>query len=143
MLYGAFVSAEKSPHSAGMSPLARLLTRKQSDGLGFREMERKALAKGFRYSSSAFEQVAKDRRAGRLDIEAIRAIAAGVGEPVELIARLDDERWGLRHTYTPAEDEDALRYQRPPGLTDEAWERLKQDTRAFLEFQINRAAEER
>jgi hypothetical protein len=122
-----------------MSPLARLLVSKQDNGLSFREMERKAYAKGHRYSSSAFEQVAKDARAGRLDIEAIKAIAAGTDEDVETIARLDDERWGIRH----GEGEDDFRYQRPAGISDQEWEALRAEHKAHMDYLIDRAAKER
>lgn len=128
-----------------MSPLARLLLQKQSNGLSFKEMERNALGRGHRYSSSAFEQVAKDGRAGRLDLKALEAIAAGVGETVQEIARLDDARWGIQHTAASpsSENEDSLRYQRPEGLSDSEWERLKRETRDYIEFQLDRAARER
>jgi hypothetical protein len=122
-----------------MSPLARLLVRKQDNGLSFREMERKALAKGFRYSSSAFEQVAKDGRAGRLDIDAIKAIAAGIDEDVATIARLDDERWGILH----ADEVDDFRYQRPAGLSDAEWDRVRAENRSHMDYLVERAAKER
>lgn len=38
---------------------------------------------------------------------------------------------------------DDLRYQRPPGLTDLQWVEIRERTRAFLEFELDRAAKER
>lgn len=47
----------------------------------------------------------------------------------------------------PSEDArqelDELLYRRPEGLTDEAWERVKEESRGFIEWQIERAARER
>lgn len=40
-------------------------------------------------------------------------------------------------------EEDALLYRRPEGLSDQEWERVKQESRGFIEWQINRAAQER
>lgn len=78
-----------------MSPLARLIRQKNSDGLSYREMERQALLKGHRLGSSSFEQIANDHRARPLSSDTIRAIAAGVGESPQRIAELDAERHGL------------------------------------------------
>lgn len=43
----------------------------------------------------------------------------------------------------PDEDEDTLLYRRPEGLTDEEWEQVKRESRGFIEWQIQRAAQER
>lgn len=47
----------------------------------------------------------------------------------------------------PTEDDETdigdLLYRRPEGLTDEQWEQVKQESRGFIEWQIQRAAEER
>jgi hypothetical protein len=43
----------------------------------------------------------------------------------------------------PEFEEDTLLYRRPPGLSDEEWERVKQESRGFIEWQIQRAAQER
>lgn len=40
-------------------------------------------------------------------------------------------------------EEDALLYRRPEGLSDQEWERVKEESRGFIEWQINRAAQER
>lgn len=40
-------------------------------------------------------------------------------------------------------DEDTLLYRRPPGLADDEWERLKTQTRDWIEWQLDRAAGER
>lgn len=41
------------------------------------------------------------------------------------------------------EDEDTLLYRRPEGISDDEWERIKKESRGFIEWQIQRAAEER
>lgn len=125
-----------------MSPLARLLQQKRDNGLAYRQMERNAIKQGHTYSSSAFEQVAKDQRAGRLDIEAINAIAAGVGERPEVIASLDDARWGLPERGDEASP-DVFRYQRPSGLTDAEWDQLRQQHADYWDYIVTRAAQER
>lgn len=43
----------------------------------------------------------------------------------------------------PAGDENTLLYRRPEGLTDEEWEQIKRESRGFIEWQIQRAAQER
>ena len=43
----------------------------------------------------------------------------------------------------PGAHDDDLRYQRPPGLTDVQWAEIRERTRAFLEFELDRAAKER
>lgn len=80
-----------------MSPLARLIRQKRDNGVSYNEMERRALLKGHRLSGSAFGQIANDERAGRLDKETIEAIAAGIEETMQLVAELDDARWGIFH----------------------------------------------
>lgn len=42
-----------------------------------------------------------------------------------------------------AETEDELLYRRPEGLSDEEWERVKDESRGFIEWQIEKAARER
>ena len=41
------------------------------------------------------------------------------------------------------DDDDALLYRRPEGLTDRQWEAIKEETRPWIEYQIQRAAGER
>lgn len=78
-----------------MSPLARLVTSKnKDDGISYREMERRADRAGYDYSSSSFENVAKDKIRRPLDPDQVVAIAAGIGEMPETIADLDAARWG-------------------------------------------------
>lgn len=48
----------------------------------------------------------------------------------------------------PSEDDaasshDALLYRRPDGLSDEEWEKVKQESREYIEWQIERASRER
>lgn len=43
----------------------------------------------------------------------------------------------------PEDGEDTLLYRRPDGLSDEEWERVKNESRGFIEWQIQRAAQER
>lgn len=43
----------------------------------------------------------------------------------------------------PLPTEDALLYRRPDGLSDEEWERVKEESRGFIEWQIAKAAQER
>lgn len=87
----------RTNEAGGMSPLARRLRAKQDNGLSYREMERMALAQGVRYTSSSFEQVAKDQRADRLGVDALRAIGIVLDLTPEEVAAIDDQRWGLRH----------------------------------------------
>jgi hypothetical protein len=42
-----------------------------------------------------------------------------------------------------AESGDTLLYRRPPGLSDLEWDRLRQSTRDFIQWQIDQAARER
>lgn len=42
-----------------------------------------------------------------------------------------------------ASAEDSLLYRRPDGLTDAEWEHLKDETRTYLEYLIDKAARER
>ncbi len=55
------------------------------------------------------------------------------GEPPSVGGSQDDS----------ADQEDSLLYRRPEGLDDEEWERIKQESRGFIEWQIQRAAQER
>lgn len=41
------------------------------------------------------------------------------------------------------EEESALLYRRPEGLSDAEWERVKQESREFIEWQIEKASRER
>ena len=47
----------------------------------------------------------------------------------------------------PTEDrkiaEDTLRFRRPDGISDQEWERIREEARGFIEWQIERAARER
>lgn len=38
---------------------------------------------------------------------------------------------------------DSLLYRRPDGLSDEEWEKVKQESREYIEWQIERASRER
>ena len=54
----------------------------------------------------------------------------------------------IEGTVGPGDDDaavapDALLYRRPEGLSDEQWEALKDETREFIEWQLNRASRER
>lgn len=42
-----------------------------------------------------------------------------------------------------AETQDELLYRRPEGLSDEEWERVKDESRGFIEWQIEKASRER
>ncbi len=42
-----------------------------------------------------------------------------------------------------AESGDSLLFMRPPGVSDSEWDRIRQEGRAFLEFQIDRASRQR
>lgn len=37
-----------------------------------------------------------------------------------------------------ASERDALLFRRPPGLTDDEWERIKRESRGFIEWQVQR-----
>lgn len=63
----------------------------------------------------------------------ISAIAAGMDPPAV----------GGNTQDADAETEDELLYRRPEGLTDEEWERVKEESRGFIEWQIEKAARER
>lgn len=110
--------------ASGMSPLARLLQAKAEE-MPYREMERHVLqAKGIRFTSSSFEQVAKDQRADRLTAGAIRAVAEVLGLRPGQVAVLDDERHGIRHA-KPGEAEDvATAILGDVDLIDEARDHL-------------------
>ena len=41
------------------------------------------------------------------------------------------------------DEEDTLRFRRPDGISDQEWERVKAEARGFIEWQINRASQER
>lgn len=43
----------------------------------------------------------------------------------------------------PEITEDELLYRRPEGLSDTEWERIREDARGFIEWQIEKAARER
>lgn len=43
----------------------------------------------------------------------------------------------------PEITEDELLYRRPEGLTDAEWERIREQARGFIEWQIDKAARER
>lgn len=40
-------------------------------------------------------------------------------------------------------DGDSLLYRRPEGVSDNEWDRIKRESRGFIEWQIERAAQER
>lgn len=54
-----------------------------------------------------------------------------------------DESVGADDEHAPDKEEDTLLYRRPEGLSDEEWERVKRESRGFIEWQIQRAAQER
>lgn len=78
-----------------VSPLARFLLDLNADGRGmsWRRMELEAYKAGYRYSSSAFHQVARDERRRPLDRAAAEAIGAGTGTTAAHILDLDARRW--------------------------------------------------
>lgn len=39
--------------------------------------------------------------------------------------------------------EDTLRFRRPDGISDQEWERIREEARGFIEWQIDRASRER
>lgn len=94
--------------SPGMSPLAQRLRSLNDNGLSYREMERLALARGVRYTSSSFEQVAKDQRADRLGVDALHALSIVLKITPEQVAELDDQRWGLREHVASSIPEDEV-----------------------------------
>jgi hypothetical protein len=62
------------------------------------------------------------------------------GEPPEVDA---EPAQGVGGDTQDAETEDELLYRRPEGLTDAEWERVKEESRGFIEWQIEKAARER
>jgi transcriptional regulator with XRE-family HTH domain len=46
-------------------------------------------------------------------------------------------------TQDASREEEALLYRRPDGLSDEEWERVKRESREFIEWQIEKASRER
>lgn len=62
----------------------------------------------------------------------LRSIAAG-GPALEP----GDAVGGRRHDRDQSDD--ALRFRRPDGLSDQEWERVKDGTREYIEWQIDRA----
>ncbi len=65
----------------------------------------------------------------------LRTIAAGglAPEPSDPVGARRQDR---------DQNDDALRFRRPDGLTDQQWERVKDGTREYIEWQIDRAARE-
>jgi hypothetical protein len=45
---------------------------------------------------------------------------------------------GQRHDGDP--NDDAVRFRRPEGLTDQQWQRVKDEAQGFIEWQIEKAA---
>lgn len=129
--------------SGGMTPLGRLIARKRAEGLTFREMERRTIKAGEFLSSSAFEQIASGARRRPLSADTVQAVAVGLDESPQLIARLDQERWGLAPTAEPDPTEDTFRYSRPEGLSDREWDDLRSRAHGYLEALIDQAARER
>jgi hypothetical protein len=68
----------------------------------------------------------------------IRQIGFGGDVPED-----QDETVGASGEDAVHEEEDTLLYRRPEGLTDEEWEQVKRESRGFIEWQIQRAAQER
>ena len=66
----------------------------------------------------------------------LRAISAGGAEPDP---DFDVGTQGEDHE----EVEDTLRFRRPDGVSDQEWERIREEARGFIEWQIERAARER
>lgn len=65
----------------------------------------------------------------------LQAIAAGADEP--------DPDFDVGTQAQDASDELDLRYRRPDGVSDQEWERIREEARGFIEWQIDRAAKER
>lgn len=40
-------------------------------------------------------------------------------------------------------EEDTLRFRRPDGISDQEWERIREEARGFIEWQIDKANRER
>lgn len=40
-------------------------------------------------------------------------------------------------------EEDTLRFRRPDGISDQEWERIREEARGFIEWQIDKASRER
>lgn len=41
------------------------------------------------------------------------------------------------------EEEATLRFRRPEGISDQEWDRIREEARGFIEWQIDRASQER
>lgn len=61
--------------------------------------------------------------------------AALEGEPLPTVSSEQES--------APDESTDTLLYQRPPGLSDDAWEAIKREGLDFIEFTIGRVSRER
>lgn len=66
----------------------------------------------------------------------LRSIAMG-GPAPDLTATV-----GARHD-DEGENDDSLRFRRPPGLTDEQWDQIKDKVRGIIEWQIELTVRER
>jgi transcriptional regulator with XRE-family HTH domain len=78
---------------------------------------------------------------GRSPQEALRA--SGYIHPGDAWATGDDPSVGAAVQDAEDEEDKLLLYRRPEGLSDQEWERIKQESRGFIEWQIERAAHER
>lgn len=86
-----------------MSPLARLLQRKNAEGLTYTAMAHKAYQANLELSTSRISQIANDQTAGRLPPDTVKALAFVLDERPERIAELDDERFGLTRRHVARE----------------------------------------
>jgi transcriptional regulator with XRE-family HTH domain len=109
----------KASNSGGMSPLARMLQRKNAEGLTYTAMARKAYQAQMELSVSRISQIANDQTANRLPPDTVKALAFVLDERPEVIAELDDERFGLARRHV-AHD----RPSDPLDLSDVATDRL-------------------
>lgn len=72
-----------------------------------------------------------------------RALGWTPGAIAEVLEGGDPPAVGGLAEDADVEQETDLLYRRPEGLSDEQWERVKQESRGFIEWQIQRASEER
>lgn len=85
------------------------------------------------------------------ELASAAGIALGVGATPALLAAgytavgdsaLEGRARDALDVGEPGHDDD-LRYQRPPEIPDGLWREIRDRTRAFIEFEIDRAAKER
>lgn len=71
----------------------------------------------------------------------IRQIGNGADIDPPMVSLIKDRP--IVHAGSRAEDADSLLYRRPEGVSDADWEKLKSETRDYLEWLIEKAARER